>query len=143
MTVCLCLARSSYVGSKPLFVTRWIKIATASVVLCIFCLLRCGLAPAIKTAFRDMLDQKRLFVTVGSKLLPPVLFSACFVCCDAGLLLPSKPLLVTCWIKTALRDMLDQNFSRQCCSLHFLSAAASFDGTARTRNRNSLLCLFV
>ena len=30
--------------------TCWIKIAPASVVLCIFCLLRCGLAPAIKTA---------------------------------------------------------------------------------------------
>ena len=28
-----------------------------------------------------------------------------------------------CWIKTALRDMLDQNCSRQCCSPHFLSAA--------------------
>ena len=52
-----------------------------------------------------------------------MLFSACLVCCDEGLLLPSKPLLVTCWIKTALRDMLDQNCSRQCCSLHFLSAA--------------------
>ena len=40
-------------------------------------------------------------MTVGSRLLPPVVFSACFVCCDAGLLLPSKPLLVTCWIKVA------------------------------------------
>ena len=28
-----------------------------------------------------------------------------------------------CWIKTARRDMLDQNCSRQCCSLHFWSAA--------------------
>ena len=28
-----------------------------------------------------------------------------------------------CWIKTALRDILGQNCSRQCCSLHFLSAA--------------------
>ena len=28
-----------------------------------------------------------------------------------------------CWIKTALHDMLDQNCSRQCCSLHLLSAA--------------------
>ena len=30
-----------------------------------------------------------------------------------------------CWIKTALRDMLDQNCSRQCCSLHFLFAMAN------------------
>ena len=28
-----------------------------------------------------------------------------------------------CWIKSALRDMLDQNCSCQCCSLHFLCAA--------------------
>ena len=28
-----------------------------------------------------------------------------------------------CWIKTALPDMLDQNCSRQCCSLQFVSAA--------------------
>ena len=28
-----------------------------------------------------------------------------------------------CWIKAALRDMLDENCSRQCCSLHVLSAA--------------------
>ena len=103
--------------------TCWIKIAPARVVLCMFCLLRCGLAPAITTAPRDMLDRKRLFVTVGSKLFAPVLFSKFSVCCDAGLLLPSKPLLMTCWIKTALRDMLDQHFSRQCCSVHFLSAA--------------------
>ena len=35
-----------------------------------------------------MLDQDRSSGHVGSKLLPPMLFSACFVCCDAGLLLP-------------------------------------------------------
>ena len=50
MTVCLCLARSSYVGSELLFVTCLIKIAPASVLICIFCLLRCGLASFIKTA---------------------------------------------------------------------------------------------
>ena len=40
-----------------------------------------------------MLDQNRSSSHVGSKLLPPVWFSAFFVCCDAGLLPPSKPLL--------------------------------------------------
>ena len=43
-------ALRGHVGSKllpPVFV------------LCMFCLLRCGLAPAIKTAPRDMLDQNR------------------------------------------------------------------------------------
>ena len=64
------------------------QIAPASVVLCIFCLLRCGLAlPSkpllvtcwIKTALRDMLDQNCSRQCCSLHFLSA---------CDAGLLLP-------------------------------------------------------
>ena len=43
-----------------------------------------------------------------------------------------------CWIKTALRDMLDQSCSRQCCSLHFRLLRCGLAPAIKTAPRDVL-----